>query len=763
MNFYAVNDDVRKGDDTYVIISMQKAGVLRSESTFVVIQRNIKNPLPAIWTRSEITEWENTNQILRVGASRVERPHTERQADIVRRDVRWNRIFDIHGDVRLYEKSTRNKFLTEHATSIGTNKETLLDDLRRYWLNGQHKDALLGDFWRCGQLTEGNSFSVDIEHEDGVEQVRRRNADETVPTKPKKPRGRPPSDGNYSIMNITRALHEQIVQLGRRYYLRDKKYTLRGFAKFYLRKFFVARDENGKMRRAPNGAALLQPLGMRPTADQIRKVVRHALSHAELISGRESKAHFKNNHRAKLGGRWAFSIAAGRVYEIDATIFDLWLISKFSRRTIIGKATLYLIVDRDNGLVVGLSLSLESPQWEGACQAIVSISQDWEALCKRLGVTYNPAAWVAQGYFPNCFVYDRGDGQVTMAGTLSEKLPIETWNLPGFMSSLKGTVEFGIGTIQAPIREKAPGGSLPSQARKRRAKKYEKDAEYDLDHLLASVVATVQSHNVTARTSKEVYPQDVARGHLLSPAERWQYSMENEGGMGRRYTHDFIKKALEPTGTAQVTQKGVKFKGLLYEFDEIRSLGWATTASVEGQFPVTVSYSPLWVDEITINDPKRPSVTYKGRLVARQKAHFSNYSFAEYERFKTLARRLSRQGQHLELAHQIALDEDLEAIAKSAAAEKKKETGGKKSSTTKTGGIVLRQKEKQERRSQIYGGVTATESDGPVEKSGPTTESPMAAATKDVPEAPKVDRMKSPESVLPGNDNYFELQDELGI
>jgi hypothetical protein len=40
----------------------------------------------------------------------------------------------------------------------------------------------------------------------------------------------------------------------------------------------------------------------------------------------------------------------------------------------------------------------------------LSISSDWEALCKALGVKYRETDWPARNTFPNRFFTDRGEG-----------------------------------------------------------------------------------------------------------------------------------------------------------------------------------------------------------------------------------------------------------------------------------------------------------------------------------------------------------------
>src|SRR5690606_24251979 len=79
-------------------------------------------------------------------------------------------------------------------------------------------------------------------------------------------------------------------------------------------------------------------------------------------------------------------LGVGHYYEIDATIADIYLVSSEDVNKIIGKPTLYLIIDRKSRLIVGFYFGLENASWNGAMQAILCISENKRGLCARYGV-----------------------------------------------------------------------------------------------------------------------------------------------------------------------------------------------------------------------------------------------------------------------------------------------------------------------------------------------------------------------------------------
>src|SRR5690606_4763726 len=99
--------------------------------------------------------------------------------------------------------------------------------------------------------------------------------------------------------------------------------------------------------------------------------------------------------KPKLSDTIADCAGAGHRYELDATIGDVSIVHAADPATIIGKATVYFIVDRRSRLIVGFYVGLENPCWETAVEAIVSLTEDKQALCERYGVEYDPADWPA--------------------------------------------------------------------------------------------------------------------------------------------------------------------------------------------------------------------------------------------------------------------------------------------------------------------------------------------------------------------------------
>ena len=88
------------------------------------------------------------------------------------------------------------------------------------------------------------------------------------------------------------------------------------------------------------------------------------------ITARDRLTHPVNNV-AKTGSSRDQVPGPGFIYEIDSTKLQIYIVSRFGRRRIVGQPTLYLLVDVWSGCIVGFALSLNSPSYDLAASALL--------------------------------------------------------------------------------------------------------------------------------------------------------------------------------------------------------------------------------------------------------------------------------------------------------------------------------------------------------------------------------------------------------
>jgi len=719
-------------------------------SAWIVIELNVKNPVPVRWTVEAMERWHEAKTLLMAVSEEHEHSAMPFPSDIVIRDKRWARIKDLVkpdansplGDRRheLYARSTRNKLLAEHAAAIGSTKETLMDDLRLYWTGGQTIDALLGSFWRCGHLFEGmpNVLVVKTKGERGQGLAL------FAPTG-QRSRGRKPENNRYEPMAITAEVRAKILAVARTFLLKDQSKSMRATSAEVLREMFGIRDDKGKLLEGPDGEALLPDEGKYPSDHQVRYLLRRAIPASELIRKRVSAAEHTNNYAANLGTVFDDCTGPGDIYEIDATRADIWLVAKGDRKTIIGRATLYLVVDRDTGLIVGIHLSLAPPSMEEAKQAYLSVFGDWEALCKRYRVKYVAKAFPAQGVGCNRIVMDRGEGVSLKSDIFCDGLDIEMTNPPARHAKKKTRVEGSIRLVQMPIQDNAAGYTFPKTFKLRQSKAYDKDASLTFDELYAIFLNVVIKTNLKSRVDSRQTPTAVFSKWEASPAAAWTRGVAARGSAPARYEYEYVRRKLSPMGKGTVEQRGVCFKGLEYSFDDAMKLDWYTRAKLRGAFEVDVAYSPSFVNSIIVHDPDDRRKTYVAHLTSWYAKHFDAYSFDEVTAYLYKQAELKREGERKNKGQRVALADAIVTVSTDARAEMKEATQGVAHASRYKDALGKRMNQSKANRAQSYD-ITAPEPGadaGRGQQTSPTGQEahdgapkPVTATPHKVPAAP---------------------------
>lgn len=663
------------------------------------IRLGVKNPLPTHWDR-QLFESADFRQRLRIVVPpESNRPYKPSPADRAIADKRWRRIKDlVEGDpIVILEPQHRMQALRVHAKRTGTTDRTLFADLRRYWTGGQRHDALLGDYHCSGRIRDdADALQVERNAPSGMTQV-------VFAPCGQRARGRRPRFGSHEPMAISKSLRETILRIAQKHYLEDEIRSVRAVSDRVLKELFSLRDEDGKPLRSPDGKhVILKPLGQRPTFDQIRYMLRKTIPKPHAFCKRVSPTDFANNHAASHGSVLDDTIGAGDVYEIDATRIDVFIVAVADRATIIGKPTLYLVIDRATRLITGFYISLENPSWNEAKLAVLSIAGDWCALCQRLGVPFDRNDWPAAGVLPHRFFGDRGEMITYASDVLCDGLRIPITNAPSKLSQRKCIVESGFHTTQVPLKDVVPGYEPPRNARKRRGKKYDKDACLTLDELTAIYLRIVIAHNNKVITGYPLSPENVLKGLKATPINLWHSSIVRHMGAPARQEFTYLRQQLMPTDTGSVHVDGVHFRGCVYRTEDHRCASWQSVASLKKSFNVSVVFSPALVDEVLILDPYDGRKQYVGKLTSDSQA-FRGYTFAEVAAVNKATSALRYAGDQSNQTLRIALDQDIESVVGPAHAAMKSETRGVQHGSRYRGAVDVRNAEARKRRKHAHG------------------------------------------------------------
>ena len=492
----------------------------------------------------------------------------------------------------------RSSLLNERADEIGICQRTLRNYLREYWLGGQTESALLGKWHNCGVQSAI------------LNQTARR--------------GRRPLYGDYEIFEVDQSVHAKFEEAAK-WYLKDERHTIS-----------AAFDALLEHYTTPDG--ILYPMGQRPSQRQFSYYLQNKFSTEVRLRARKGDKEFERNHRAKLGSSRFQCDGVGDIYEIDATIADIYLVAKDDATKIIGKPTVYLIIDRRSGLITGFYAGLENASWSAARLAILSITADKAELCRKYGVTYNPEEWPAHGIMPKQFVADRGEIYSKASNRLTEGLHTTVANVPGLRPDWKPFVECGFKLLHQALAKDVPGYDPDWNATRRRGKHYEKDASLTLHDFTKLLLEYIITYNRKPKLKMELATDEVMNGISAAPIPLWNYGIKTRSGyLTRTQEHD-VKFALLPTEEATITPNGIEFKGCYYTCEEAIKKGWFVQAR-KGRKSVDVSFDPRLSDAIYVHKRGDKCSYIRADMTDVSRRKYAGLTFNEVDYYLKLEKR----------------------------------------------------------------------------------------------------------------------------
>ncbi|MFP3558583.1 transcriptional antiterminator [Paraburkholderia sp. SIMBA_049] len=574
----------------------------------------------------------------------------------------WSIIEPLVKNPAIFHAKLRGPLVAERAESTGASENTINKYLRSYWCGGQSQQALVANFLNIGLKQSGQTHG----------------------------RGRSPVDERYAVYQMDPKVDVANIKAAvDKHYLTGDVSTLKHAYVEMLIEDYSFLDGNGKRH--------IKDSGERPSMRQFRTVVKRHYSIETILRRKKGDRDFERDHNHNISGALFEARCVGHIYEIDATIADVYLVAQADRSKIIGKPTLYLIYDRFSRLCVGFYVGLEHPGWEAAMQAILSIAEDKAALCQKYGIDYDPADWPAHGMFPQKFLGDCGEMISRNSNRICAGMESTISNAPPLTPQNKGTVECGFKLLHQSIAALTPGYEPARNLMRRRGKHYDRDASLTLDEFIAIVLAAIIKHNRTPMGKYRMLPAMALREVPPTPREIWADDQVNGAGILSRFTEEYLHFQLLPRDKATVTENGVLFKNCYYSCKELEKLGWFITADNRGRWDIQVSFDRRLVDRIVAHDAKNPRKSYVCELSPRSK-HFKGYSFAEVAFVVAATAEVLRDGEDEALRERARLHQTISDIAKPARWATKKASKGKSRTSRKSDIADDRNSERATRR-----------------------------------------------------------------
>ena len=514
-----------------------------------------------------------------------------------RRDHAWQIVERLVCDEpEIYYPKHRAKRVAECVTAGWATRATIYLYLRRYWQRGQTPNALLPDFANSGGKGKARIANANIK------------------------RGRPRKLGDLPGLNIDEELRQVFRVAVERYYTTQVKFTLRGAYDQMIKDFFCDRSIDIETGRVCHTQSANVSASGFPSFGQFNYWLEQDHDRLDIKRERLRPRIYDKDLRGLLGTSTAEVWGPGARYQIDATIADVYLVSRTDRNKIIGRPVLYVVIDVFSRMIVGIYVGLEGPSWVGAMMALANTASDKQAFCNQSGREIEAADWPCH-HLPATILGDRGEIEGRMIETLINNFNVTVESAAAYRADWKGIVEQRFRLIPAKFKPYVPG-YIDVDYRARGGKDYRLDAVLDLDQFTRIVIECVLYYNNHHELKRYDKDRDLAADNIpMVPIELWNWGIANRSGSLRQFPEEMVRFSLLPVGEATVTLHGIRLQGIYYTCQKALEERWFDKARQRGTRKVAVSYDPRNMDEIYLHDAEVPMRFQVCQLTERSRAH----------------------------------------------------------------------------------------------------------------------------------------------
>lgn len=366
-----------------------------------------------------------------------------------------------------------------------------------------------------------------------------------------------------------------------KYYYTPQKQSLQTAYKMMLRAKFC--DAQGKLK--PDY----------PTFWQFRYFFRKNRDPISETISRQGLKAYQRNHRPFTGSVCDYAHTIG-VYMTDATVADIYIVSRLSRKPI-GRPVIYTMVDTYSRLITGVYVGLEGGQY--ALRLLLQNTfTDKVSFCHQHGIDIDPQDWPSH-HLPTKIMTDRGSEFVAgMLENLCENYHIEIENLPAYRPDLKGVVEKLFDLIQSAYKPLLKGkGVIESDTQERGAPDYRRQGTLDLEQFTAVVLRCVLFYNAkSVQTGFTRIPAMIEANTPPLAASIWSFCEAQDDCPVHEATDKRLLYTLLPRMEGRITQRGVEVFGLRYTNCNLKKR--FVTAGLRGRESVQIAYMPECMDTI---------------------------------------------------------------------------------------------------------------------------------------------------------------------
>ena len=553
-----------------------------------------------------------------------------------KREKSMDLISTIVADSKCFDAKIRSHRIGEVVDREHTHKSVLYRLLRRYWERGQIANAFLPDY----------KFS-------GGKGKKRANAASKGVGRPRRY-----MPGNTAVVNEeAESLFRGIID---KYLLTSKKISIaRAYSKFqetYLTYFPETPEKE------------------LPSKRQFEYFYKREYDAVERLVAQTRNTDYQKDVRPILSTATENALGPGSRYEIDATIADIYLVADHDRSKIIGRPTIYMVIDVFSRLVAGFYIGMDPPSYVTAMQAVAHAFTDKKQFCKKMGAEFSSEEWPSVG-LPDCLLADRGELMSHQADALARIFRINLEATPPYRGDAKGIVERYFRTVQAEFKPYAPGVVQGHKIKKHGERDYRLDAKLSLRDFREIILNQVLFHNQSHVLNKYDRAEDMPEDLPSIPIQLWRWGVQNRVGRLRTVNERSLRINLLPRKRVSISEHGARIFGMYYTSSEILKAGWLhRSTGIKRPQNLNAGYDPGTVDHIYLFPDKTKSLYWECNLATKSR-EFKGMTFWEAWQKQDEVKKSTAEFKLAEKKHKREVDRFVENKIKTAETLSKPTTG----------------------------------------------------------------------------------------
>ena len=519
-----------------------------------------------------------------------------------RRDENYNIIKDLVDDRMFlfdYALHKKSHLLMDYSRNKKISQYTIRTLLALYWRHGQDVYALLPAFSNCGAAGKSR-----IKHE-----IKLGNS--------KKNRALPNERSRVFILNERdiNNIRKSLIM----YHYKVNGDTIKKTLERHIDLYF--RDEI-KTANLENRAPYV------PSLKQFSYWNKKLFTKDFSIKKKNTKKEIDLKMRALLGSAANTTVLPGDVFEIDSTVADVHLISSLNRRKVIGRPTIYTVVDRATRMIVGLHVSLYHASWRAARQALANCFMPKKEYCRLFGISITDDDWPCS-HIPLTLMCDNGE----MIGLKPQEKMTPLTKLefaPVGRGDRKSIVERCFGILNDEVIHRLIGTTRRGKIVKGEPTPQSR-ACLTIQEVTSLLIREILAHN--QRTYEElayINPLLIENDLVISPKNSWMISLKHGRFSARAVGADEVIARLLIPVNANITAGGIQYNNLFYECDPDIASG----ARVFGRTTCEARIDDNCVDYIYVRFDKnsifKKHYLLKKRDIFKGKAHLDTDVMADW-------------------------------------------------------------------------------------------------------------------------------------